>query len=299
MSIVPRTSYLGGSDAAAILGTHQYRSRLAVWQAKRGLVPDLDLSNNPHVLRGEVVEPIVEAYIRTHIDDGFNDQESWDVHDAGPAERRLPVRNPYEQIMLMDKELHPATGLPYIGGHPDGISVKTGILYEIKAPTSYKLERIINGGLPSEWVMQVQHYLMIAKLREARMVIWDCDAWQPHIMPIYADFDLHEIMRQTYREFWQHVVDGTEPVDGTDAIAHQVTVLDDEYIERLLREYRIQYNRRYHSEDRQKLIRMQIVTAAQGKRTLITPKYTAKIDPVTMYGKPTVRLTVTENQALL
>lgn len=295
MSLIPRTSYIGGSDAAAILGTHQYRTRRAVWETKRGVVADLDLDNNPHVLRGTTIEPLIEKYIRDNIDPTINDDAAWLKHNYGGAERRIPVRDPEQQIMLMDSQLHPATGLPFIGGHPDGIG-SSGILYEMKAPTSYKLDRIIREGLPSEWVMQVQHYLMIAKLREARMVIWNFDSWTPIVMPVYADFDLHEIMRAAYEEFWQSVVDGTDPVDGTDAIDHQVHILDDQDIERLLREYKIHYNRRYQSEDKQKELRMAIVTAAQGRRTLITPRYTARIDPMRSYGKDTVRLTITENQ---
>lgn len=293
-----RTDYIGGADSAALLGRHMYRSRRAVWLAKRGETADLDLSGNPHVVRGEFLEPYVEKYIRDNIDPTINNEDAWQKHDALiRAERRIPQRDPGAQIMLLNREPHPATGKPYIGGHPDGVGEE--VLWEIKCPTSYKLARITREGLPAEWTFQVQHYMMLTGLLTGCVVVWDSDAWLPHLFWIDADLELHEIMRDEYRAFWQHVADGTEPTDGTRAQDHQVLVVTDEATEELLRTYKQVYNARYEGEREQKIVKAQILTAAQGRNCLITPSFTATIQRTkNRFGTESTRLTVSENAAM-
>ena len=293
-----RNSYLGGADAAAVLGRHLYRSRLAVWLAKRGKSADTDLSENPHVQRGNFLESYVETYIREKMDPTINNDAAWAKYDAKQrAERRIPERSPDAQIMLLDtNNPHPITGKPYVGGHPDGIGDE--ILYEIKCPTTRKVDRIVREGAPAEWLFQVQHYLRLTGLALGKMVIWNADDWAPYVIDVHADLDLHEIMREEYETFWNHVANGTEPTDGSKAQDHQVHVNTDPEIEKHLREYKEAYNGRYEFENVQKRVRAQLLTAAQGRNCLITPSYTATINRRTnRYGTESTILTVSQNAA--
>lgn len=292
-SLIPRASYIGGSAAATVLGKNDYETRYALWRSKvLGIRADLD--GNPHVQRGNLVEPLIEEYVRKYEDASVNSEENWRKHDYGLGQRRFAARQDDAQIMLMHPEPSPVKGLPFIGGHPDGVG--DDILWEFKCPTSYKLKRVIQTGIPENWYYQVQHYLMITKLPMGMLALWDCDRWEPYIVPVRPDPFLHAVMLDAYREFWTYV-ENEEPLpegalaDCT-ANAEQQTVIPDESLDRLLAAYAEATEERYGGEGRQKVARLLLLEAARGRKTIITPNWQAKITPTTMFGKPTVRLTV-------
>lgn len=51
-----RSHYIGGSDAAAVLGLNPYKSNLELWQEKTGLVVPEDISEKPYVKYGHAAE---------------------------------------------------------------------------------------------------------------------------------------------------------------------------------------------------------------------------------------------------
>ena len=51
-----RSRYIGGSDAAAVLGLNPYKSNLELWQEKTGLVVPEDISEKPYVKYGHAAE---------------------------------------------------------------------------------------------------------------------------------------------------------------------------------------------------------------------------------------------------
>lgn len=60
---------VGGSDVAAIMGLSRYRSPFSVYAEKTGLYKPEDISGNPAVHWGTVLEPVVGAeYARNHPD---------------------------------------------------------------------------------------------------------------------------------------------------------------------------------------------------------------------------------------
>ena len=291
MSIISRDTYIGGSDAASILGKNRYRSRSQAWKQKReGL--DLDLSGNTHVQRGVLIEPLIEKYVFENIDPTVNSEDNWRKHDVGRAERRYSHVPTDTQIMLLDDKVHPISGERYIGGHPDGVGDE--ILWEFKAPTSYKIAMIARMGLPPSWFYQVQHYLKITGLPMGKVAIWDCDKWEPIIIDVPPNRDIHIAMDEMYEEFWANVLVGTEPNDYDETNYEELEHTAEE-IDRVLAEYAAATSARYDGERDQKELRMQIMTMAKGRPKLAGDVYTADIQEKKRYGKAYTQLTVSEN----
>lgn len=290
-----RNDYIGGSDAAAILCRHDYRSRGGVWRMKRGETSDMDLSANRHVMRGNELEPMVERHIREHLDPSINSPENWKKHDAGVlAGRRIPNADPGAQIMLMDPRPHPLSGRPYIGGHPDGVGDE--ILWEIKCPTSKKFGLMARYGVPNEWLDQVQHYLRMSGLQKGCIVIWSCDDWEPVLVWVDADVTLHEHMREDYEHFWGCVISGEEPSNGSDAQDHEVIICDDEETAEIVALYKSLTTTKYETEKRIIHAKMRLVSALGPRRKLITPDHTVTLNRTTnKNGVEATRIIVSEN----
>ena len=51
-----RGSYIGGSDAAAVLGLNPYKTNVALWENKTGRKPHEDLSDKPYIKYGTEAE---------------------------------------------------------------------------------------------------------------------------------------------------------------------------------------------------------------------------------------------------
>lgn len=56
-----RGSYIGGSDAAAVLGLNPYRNNVALWENKTGRKPSEDISDKPYVKYGTEAEEHLRA----------------------------------------------------------------------------------------------------------------------------------------------------------------------------------------------------------------------------------------------
>ena len=54
-----RTSCVGGSDAAAIIGLNPYKSNVDLWEEKVGLRKPEDISDKPYVRYGNDAEPLL------------------------------------------------------------------------------------------------------------------------------------------------------------------------------------------------------------------------------------------------
>lgn len=56
-----RAHYIGGSDAAAVLGLNPYKSNFELWQEKTCLVQPEDISDKPYVQYGHEAEPLLRG----------------------------------------------------------------------------------------------------------------------------------------------------------------------------------------------------------------------------------------------
>jgi hypothetical protein len=285
MSNLERSKYIGGYDCSCILGYNPYRPKLLVWHDKvYGVERDL---NNPHIDRGNTMEPIVEAYLRERVDPSINSPDVFRRFDA-EAKAGGPVSGTANQILLVDEQQD------FVGGHPDGIG--DDCVYEIKCPTMRKIEmltsglgsrevmmsvdEIYRGGLPLEWVLQVQHYMMVTGQKKGCIAIWDYDNWAPFLFYMDADVKLHERLREEYEIFWQYVLMGIEPPSDTQSELEQMTLIIDPSFDAICADYRAAYEGRYNCENAQKVLKSSILTYAGDRATIITENHVVSISDV-------------------
>ncbi len=191
-SITARSTGIGGSDVAAILGLSKFKTPLAVYQEKRGeLGPQPD---NDAMRWGRYLEPVVrQAYA-----------------DATGYEVRVPtsmLRHPRHEFAVAN-----------IDGFVDG---DAGRIFEAKtARTADGWGDAGSDQVPQAYLLQVQWYMEVTALPVADVaaLIGGSDF---RIYTVEADRELQQMLLDAAAEFWQRVQRGEppEPVTVADAVA--------------------------------------------------------------------------------
>jgi len=144
---VHRNSFIGGSDASAILGMNPYMSNVELWQIKTGRISQEDISEKPYVKYGVAAEQ--------HLRDLFQ-------LDFPQYEVRYKENN----SILNDR-------FPWAAASLDGILIekdtgRKGVL-EIKTTNilqSMQKEKW-NEKIPDNYYVQILHYLMVTEFEFA------------------------------------------------------------------------------------------------------------------------------------
>lgn len=172
---------IGGSDAPAILGLSARKTALEVYLQKRGELADEP--DNQAMRAGRMLEPAVRQMY---------------AEDTGRI-----VTQPDEMLV------HPK--YPFVIGHPDGLVRDEGRLYEGKiARSDFGWGEAGSDQIPQDYVIQVQHYLLITALAVAdvAVLIGGCDF---RIYEIPADRELQGMILEAEAEFWPRVERGEAP----------------------------------------------------------------------------------------
>lgn len=187
-----RSTGIGGSDVAAILGLSKWKTPLQVYMEKRGeLAPQPD---NDAMRWGRYLEPVVrQAYA-----------------DATGYEVRVPttmLRHPRHDFAVAS-----------IDGFVDG---DAGRIFEAKtARTADGWGEAGSDQVPQAYLLQVQWYMEVTALPVADVaaLIGGSDF---RIYTVEADRELQQMLLDAAAEFWQRVQRGEppEPVTVADAIA--------------------------------------------------------------------------------
>lgn len=190
--ITARSTGIGGSDVAAILGLSKFKTPLAVYQEKRGeLSPQPD---NDAMRWGRYLEPVVrQAYA-----------------DATGYEVRVPtsmLRHPHHDFAVAN-----------IDGF---VEDRTGRIFEAKtARTADGWGDAGSDQVPQAYLLQVQWYMEVTALPVADVaaLIGGSDF---RIYTVEADRELQQMLLDAAAEFWQRVQRGEppEPVTVADAVA--------------------------------------------------------------------------------
>lgn len=134
-----RSRGIGSSDAAAVLGLSPWKSPLALYAEKIGLVEPEDLSEKEHVRWGNILEgPIAERYVEV---------TGRPVSDPGPFAVDVHPKYPY-LLASVDRRIQ-----------SDGNGRGPGIL-EIKTASAYKESEWLEEP-PVPYQIQLQHQLMV------------------------------------------------------------------------------------------------------------------------------------------
>ena len=138
-----RTSYIGGSDAASILGLSPWRSNVQLWEEKTGRAKHPDISDNPAVRYGSKAE----EYLRALFALDFPQYEVW-----------------YEPWNMWTNDRYPFCHASLDGAITETETGRRGIL-EIKTSNiqSAAQREKWNGAIPDAYFCQILHYLAVTE----------------------------------------------------------------------------------------------------------------------------------------
>lgn len=224
-----RSTGIGGSDVAAILGLSKWKTPLQVYMEKRGeLAPQPD---NPAMRWGRYLEPIVRQ--------AYSDETGRAV-----LVPESMLRHPRHDWMI---------------ANIDGF---TEDCRGFEAKTSRSAEGWGEPGtdaVPQPYLLQVQHYMAVTALPvfDVAVLIGGSDF---RIYEVPADAELQEMLAEAEAEFWRAVQRGEppEPVTYADTIARwgrasraDLVMADDAAMRALgqLRELKTQRERLDHAEE--------------------------------------------------
>lgn len=81
-----RRNYIGGSDAAAVMGMNPYKTNLKLWEEKVGISEPEDISDKPYVIYGHKAEDHLRELFRLDFPEYkvFHDEDAFLVNDKYP-----------------------------------------------------------------------------------------------------------------------------------------------------------------------------------------------------------------------
>jgi putative phage-type endonuclease len=175
-----RRTGIGGSDASSALGMSKYKTMYQLWDEKRnGCLP---MEDNNYMLWGRILEPVIRQQ--------YSDRTGSTVRVLGGV-----LRDEKHSFML---------------ANPDGIT-DNRILVEIKtARTSDGWGEEGSDEIPQNYLLQVQHYLVITKLDVAHVAVL-IGGSDFRIYEIPADKELQEMLIDGENNFWEMVISGKAP----------------------------------------------------------------------------------------
>lgn len=207
-----RRGYLGGSDAAGVLGLSRWTTPLQVWAIKSGQILPKDIGGQVNVKLGNKLESTVAEFF---------------TEETGKKVRRVN-----------ETLFHPDH--PFLGANIDRRVVGEEAILECKTTSAWKAKEWSGEDIPQEYIVQVMHYLAVtgAKVGYIAVLIGNQDfKWKV----VERDENVIRQMIEKEVHFWNtFIVPKVMPMQMTandsdvlyqlfpQAIPESVILLDDE-----------------------------------------------------------------------
>jgi len=181
--IKERVRYIGGTDAAAILGLSRWKTPLAVWAEKTGQIEPEDISERLNVKLGNMLEDAVAKL--------FAEETGKKVHRAN------------ETIAHRKHD--------FLCANIDRRVVGEDAILECKTASGWKAKEWEGEEIPTEYIVQVMHYLMVTGASKGYIAVLignEKFVWKE----IPRDEQMIKQMMAREVEFWEkYVVPKTMP----------------------------------------------------------------------------------------
>ena len=184
-----RSTTIGGSDAASIIGLNPHKSAYALWAEKTGKVIPEDISQKEAVRLG-------------------TDLEDYVAHRFMEATGKKVRRENY--TVFRDD-------MPYAHANYDRLVIGERAGLEIKTTNALNLKKFKNGEFPANYYCQCCHYLLISGL----------DRWYLAVLVLGVEFKVFTIerdeaelaaLKMAEENFWYQVQNDLPPeIDGMDS----------------------------------------------------------------------------------
>lgn len=137
-----RKNSIGGSEIAQAVGLNRFRSPLAIWAEKTGVVKRT-VEDNDKMLWGRILEPIVKQH--------FQEVTGYEVKEV-------------PQILA-------CAAYPFLTANLDGICIVDGQPCVIEVKTTSFSGDWEDAGCPIEYYLQCQHYMFITGMNAAYLAV--------------------------------------------------------------------------------------------------------------------------------
>ena len=183
-----RSSSIGGSEAASIVGLNHWKSAYQLWLEKTGQAEAEDISDKEPVRFGTILEQVVA--------DEF-------CHREGKSVRRCG---------LFRSKKH-----PFITASFDRLLIGEDAGLECKTSNAFKREAWDAGEIPPQYYVQCQHYMMVSGFPRWYIA---CLIGGNHFVSWIVERDEEDIavLEAAEVNFWEKVEKGIMPeLDGSDS----------------------------------------------------------------------------------
>lgn len=143
MKLEERARYLGGSDAAAVLGLSRYKTQLEVWAEKTGQVEPEDISDEVRIILGNKLEQTVAEL--------FTEKTGKKVHRVN------------------ETKYHPIHA--FLAANIDRRVVGEDAILECKTTSAFKAKDWESEEVPTEYIVQCLHYLAVTGAKKAYIAV--------------------------------------------------------------------------------------------------------------------------------
>jgi putative phage-type endonuclease len=191
-----RKKYIGGSDAAAVVGLNSFSSPYTVWADKLGKLPPKEDNEAMRIGRD------LEDYVAKR----FTEQ-------TGKKVRR-------KNFILWNEDY------PFAHANVDRLIVGENAGLECKTTSVLNLKRFKNGEFPENYYVQCMHYMAVTGYKKWYLAVLILGK-EFKVFEIERDEDEIKALMSAEREFWSCVENGEPPIiDGSEATTNAIkTVL--------------------------------------------------------------------------
>ena len=191
-----RKNYIGGSDAAAVVGLNSFSSPYTVWADKLGKLPPKE--DNEAMRLGRDLEDYVAKR--------FTEQ-------TGKKVRR-------KNFILWNSDY------PFAHANVDRLIVGENAGLECKTTSVLNLKNFKNGEFPENYYVQCMHYMAVTGYKKWYLAVLILGK-EFKVFEIERDEDEIKALMKAEREFWACVEKGEPPmIDGSEATTNTIkTVL--------------------------------------------------------------------------
>lgn len=180
-----RKKYIGGSDAAAVIGKSRFRTNLDVYYDKTEYTTKQTETDDDKELRfswGHLAEEYLSLWC----------QKRWKLNE-----------------IIHDRRMFTMNGYPFIGADVDRLMKMVDgryVILEFKTTTRDKLSAWDNDQIPEDYEIQVRHYMAVLGLWEA-IIVCMVDQNKILIRHVTRDLDKEYEIIQDEISFWKNCVE--------------------------------------------------------------------------------------------
>lgn len=180
-----RRSYIGGSDIHHILNEKPYGCARRLWYEKRGIDPDYPIEETGAMRRGTLLEAIVAREVAQ--------RRGWKIRRRGEVTAeggRLRAH--------IDRHIvaHDSRG--------------PGVL-EVKTVGQWMYRRIVDEGLPSRFILQLQWYLCLTGWKWGAVAVCEVEGWQIDVLEFERDEQIISSITAAAQDFLRLTENGPAP----------------------------------------------------------------------------------------